>query len=383
MATGAWRRDETPSRAVTMRLKPLLANGALLLGSVAFFLVLAEIALWFLPVNEGFNFLDVDETNPLFRATPEQDVVSSRHWDLYGARTLHVNNAGFRNDQDYVTDPGVPVIAVVGDSYVEAIDVAYEETFFGRLAGNLDPKAKVYSFGFSGAPLSQYLVWSRYARDAFAIDYLVVGVVGNDFDESLAWYKQGPGFHHYAACGDAAHCLKRVDYHRSLVGSLALHSALARYLAYNLGIFSLWESAKSRWHGLFDAATEPAYVGNVSAEADERRLADSRLAADLFLRDVTEFSGLPASRITFVVDGRIYEESEAIFDRSYFGVMRAYFVARARDLGFNVVDMRPVFSQHYREHGLRFESTRDGHWNALGHELIARELGRQYRFLLD
>jgi hypothetical protein len=366
-----------------MKLRPLLINGSLTLGSILFLLVLMEVFLRFLPVNEGFNFVEVDKDDPVFRAIPDQDVVSSLHWDFFAAQTLHVNNAGFRNDQDYGRDHGKPLIAVIGDSYVEAIQVPYAETFFGRLEKNLKPKAEVYSFGFSGAPLSQFLIWSQYAQQNFKNDYLAVNIAGGDFAESLSRYKQGPGFHHYAECGETGYCLELVEFSRSRLGAALKHSALARYLVYNLRVLSLSQSGEALWSSLFQAAAEPAYVGNVSVDADDQRRRDSELAVDLFLKNIPDLAGLPPERITFVFDGRLYEQPEGSFDQSYFGRMRHYFMTRARNLGFGVIDMRPVFSQHYKEHGARFESPRDGHWNALGHELVAAELERHFQAVLD
>jgi len=366
-----------------MKLKPFLINAGLALGSILFLLLMLEVFLRFLPVNEGFSFVDVSKDDPIFRAAPDQDVVSSLHWDFFAAQTLHVNNAGFRNDQEYVRDLDKPLIAVIGDSYVEAIQVPYAETFFGRLQKDLDPKAAVYSFGYSGAPLSQFLIWSQYAHQNFDNDYLVVNIAGGDFAESFARYKQGPGFHHYAECGEGTYCLNLIDFHRSRLAAAVKHSALARYLVYNLRVLSLSQSGRALWDSLFHADAEPAYVGNVSVEASEQRRQDGKLAVDLFLKDMPARAGLPAERITLVFDGRLYEQSAAAFDGSYFGRLRQYFMTRARELGMSVIDMRPVFSQHYREHGVHFESPRDGHWNALGHELVAKELEKLYGPLVE
>jgi hypothetical protein len=365
-----------------VKLRTVLANLSLSLGTVVVVALLAEIALRFAPVNQGFSFPDVDAANPVLHAAPDQDVVSSQYWDFYGARTLHVNNAGFRNDQDYADVHDLPLIAVVGDSYVEAVQVDYADAFFGRLARALEGRARVYSFGFAGAALSQYLVWAKHARERFGNALLVVNVVGNDFDESLAWYKQGPGFHHYAACG-GTYCLMRVDLHRGRLGGLLKHSALARYLVYNLRIAALPAAIGAAWSRPAPAsAGDAAYVGNVAAVVDDKRLAESKLAVDLFLADLPGYAGLAPGDVTFVLDGRDYGQDDAAFDATYFGQMRNYFIDRARSLGFAVIDMRPVFARRHGADGSVFQSPRDGHWNALGHELVAAELAKRFGAIL-
>ena len=84
--------------------------------------------------------------------------------------------------------------------------VPYAETLQGRLAAALAGRFRVYSIAASGAPLSQYLVFAGHAVREFGAGAAVINVVGNDFDESLAAYKLGPGFWLYAP--DAAGTLR-------------------------------------------------------------------------------------------------------------------------------------------------------------------------------
>jgi hypothetical protein len=86
------------------------------------------------------------------------------------------------------------VLAVIGESYIEASSVRYPETMHGRLAKSMEGHLRVYSFAASGAPLSQYVTWARHAAKDYGATALVINVVGNDFDESLAIYKTAPGF---------------------------------------------------------------------------------------------------------------------------------------------------------------------------------------------
>ena len=78
-----------------------------------------------------------------------------------------VNNAGWVNDQDYEHQDVTPLLAIIGDSYIEAMMVPYEQTVYGRLANTLEGRLRVYSFGASGAPLSQYLIWARHAVEHY------------------------------------------------------------------------------------------------------------------------------------------------------------------------------------------------------------------------
>ena len=60
-----------------------------------------------------------------------------------------------------------------------------DKSYPSLLRKYLNDKFDVYSFGKSGAPLSQYLHMSRYVNDYFDPDILILSVVHNDFDESI------------------------------------------------------------------------------------------------------------------------------------------------------------------------------------------------------
>ena len=127
-------------------------------------LLMLEGIFHFLPVNEGLRARPVDDTDPVFRFTANRTATWSSGWNIERVNSVRVNNAGFVNDQNYETDDRRPLLAVVGDSYVEAVMVPYAQTMQGVLAGKAAPGGRVCSFAASGAPLSQYVVWAREAR---------------------------------------------------------------------------------------------------------------------------------------------------------------------------------------------------------------------------
>src|SRR3954451_6065435 len=144
------------------RRKEFLVNLLLSLASIAFCLLAAEVVLRFMPVSTGLRSMPVTAAAPILHFMPNRPFVNSLGWTMHNVVLGRVNNAGFVNDQDYVRD-GPPLIAVVGDSFIEAQMVAYPETLQGRLAAALKDKFRVYSFAGSGAPLSEYLIWAGFA----------------------------------------------------------------------------------------------------------------------------------------------------------------------------------------------------------------------------
>jgi len=347
-----------------LRRLALLAMISVAIGVVATLAVL-EIVLRFLPVREGLGALPVNAQQPYLRFTPQREVVFSVGWDFRLVNKIRVNNFGFVNAQDYSPTARSPLLAVIGDSYVEAAMVPYPDSIHGRLASTIGTWGRVYSFGASGAPLSQYLAYSRYARDTFRPDGLVIVVVGNDFDESLLEYKVAEGFHYFVDDGVGKLRLQLRAHETPLLKSLARRSALVRYVAYNLNVASL----RHRFQ------RSKRYVGNVSAEVDARRVRRSIAAIDYFLETLPEFSGIAPTDIAIVVDGMrpdLYDETtlKAAGD-SYFAQMRSHLLDRGRRLGFVMIDMQPRLIARHRKDGARFEWPFDGHWNSVGHEEAA------------
>lgn len=351
----------------------MLAVASMALSLVALLLLL-ELGFRLLPVNEGLRGLSVDEQNPVFRFTPHRESVYSRGWNFSIVNRVRTNNYGFINDHDYDPALTTPLLAVIGDSFVEAVMVPFAQTGVSRLADSVGAAGRVYGFGTSGSSLSQYLAYARYVRDTFHPTALTVVIVGNDFDESLRTYKNEPGLHYFAESPGGELTLTRLDrpvpWWRDLVGG----SSLAMYLYVNLEIRDVWK--RFAYRPGQSAISRPRFVGNTAAEATAERVADSDRVIDAFLRQLPGMAGLPVSRIALVVDAprpELYDASalEAVSD-SYFSIMRAHLIDRARAGGFEVVDMQPAFLADYAQRRLRFEYPDDNHWNGTGHEVFAR-----------
>lgn len=355
------------SLIVTRRREWALACLASAVGLAAV-LTAAEIVFRFLPVMSAMQPGPVTAADPVYRYQPDRRFVFSRDWDLAMVNRGRVNNAGFVNDQDYRRELRGPLLAIVGDSFIEAFMVPYAETVQGRLARALEPEARVYSFAASGAPLSQYLVWARQAVREYGARALIINVAGNDFDESHISYVRAPGFWVYAPGADGRLRLRLVELRRRLPRTLLAQSAFARYLFINL---HLKEYANGRWLRARLGGHQARVAGYTSADADPGRVGDSLAAIDAFFRDLPEYSGLPPDRISFTVDGFRYPAAAQEGRGTYFDRMREAFQQRALSLGYEVLDLDRFFFADHHARGVPFEYPRDGHWNGHAHGVVA------------
>jgi hypothetical protein len=355
----------------TVALSVLITLGAL------------ELVLRFLPVGSGLRSMPVTAAAPVFHYEPNADYVYSIGWNFEFVNRGHVNNAGFVNDRDYHADDPSPLIVVVGDSYIEALQVPFPQTLEARLASTLSPRARVYSFAASGSPLSQYLVWAQHAVQQYGARAVIINVVWNDFDESYESYRRAPHFWFYVRANDGSLKLKLFEHRRSLLRSLALESALARYLLLNLRLEHFIAEAPFL-HGLLadGAPAQPAAPADLllDADADAERSRISYDVIDAVFRDVPRMIALPPERILFVVDGYHYPDIAAASAEHYYDRMRKIFLARAKAEGYGAIDLQPFFFAHFSAHHQPFEVPHDGHWNGIAHELVA-EAVQQSGFL--
>lgn len=357
-------------------------NLGLLAGTMIVLFLVMELTLSFFPVCKDFWFQAVNKENDVFRASPDRVVQSSKQWDMKLNFKKRVNNAGFVNLNDYLkpsyfasqNKPPSSLLAVVGDSYVEAVQVNDTEPFF-HLLDIAHKDLRVYSFGFSGAGLSQYLIWARHAQQIYKNDYLIINIVGNDFDESLKKYKFSSGFYHYDRNDNGELELTLKEWKPKWFLQIIKKSNVLSYLFNNLMILNTLESVKALFSS-FKQKEEPKYAGNVKASASDDKVNDSYEAIEAFFRDLPKYSGLEPGKILFVMDGMrssIYDQGlKEQVSTSYFNKMRVYFFNRAKELGYNILDLHVTFGDHYDLHKTKFEFPYDGHWNRVGHEVVAK-----------
>lgn len=347
----------------------LLAGTCLLMGSIF------EMALRFFPVNESLLIMPVDVQHDVFHATPNRTIQFSKEWDFRFANKKRINNHGFVNHQDYVYESKKPLVSVVGDSYIESLHIPDGKAYYELIARD-KPNLRYYSFGFSGAPLSEYLIWAKHAAEKYHTKYLIINVVGNDFDESLGKYQVKTGFYHYAEDSKGNLSLQLTNYRMGRMAHMLVHSALARYVVSNMQILHLREKIRN----FLPSLHKPQYAGNVLANVGDQREKDSYKAIDAFYRDLPRMTKLSPENILIVVDvlrEKVYNQQEADSaneENSYFGKMRQYLIQKGRRKGYGILDLQKHFEEDFRKRHQHYEFENDGHWNQLGHQVVAQAI---------
>jgi hypothetical protein len=352
-------------------------------------LAVLEIVLRFSPVQSYIPYQPVTIDNPVARYQPHRSFVYSSQWNFQNINYGRTNAQGFVCDFDYNSAGRRPLIALLGDSYIEARIVPFSQTMQEKIRAALGDAARVYAFAMSGAPLSQYLIFAKMARDTYRPDMLVVNIVSNDFDESFSQYQSIPRFHYFTL--DEHGTLQprlQGSYRPSRLREMLSHSALVRYAYFHLRITDTPRTLRRLVRSLTDMTRSQKTPSTPAPLAikSPKRLEISQKAVDAFLRLLPEYAGLPPGSIALVLDGQRLSLYQGTHKKdAFFELMRSYVRERAGRMGYEVLDMHPVFKRDYQAHGKRFEFEHDAHWNARAHELAAvtilqsRTLGRLFK----
>jgi hypothetical protein len=324
-----------------------------------------ELLLHLLPVKTGLlrpeTYKGAIKNITVNTWEPNSSFLSSTGWALTNVRKGKTNNYGFISPFDY--KKGEKALFVIGDSYIEAQMNDYPETVQGIL-GNLS-KIPCYGVGYSGFSLADYIAVAQYVTKEFNPQGLVISISTGDILGSTGTLAEGAYF--VDGLNDpSGPTLKRPHSggEESRLRNITKYSATLRYLWLNL-------QAQQHFSKINDLISGNRRVKQRSLTTEEKK----RLV-DFLVAQFTKLSVNPKD-ILFIVDGdrdSVYENRKSTRDKIY-----SYFIKVVKAKGFNVLDLEPVFKEEYKKAGLRFDySPRDGHWNYLGHRLIANQVIKFY-----
>ena len=352
-------------RNVTNWIKQILRFASYITFIIVVTFVTLEIIFRFLPVSTSKYLQPVNQENPISHFKKNHLVIINEKPDFSNVRHKQINNWGYFSDYNYQSDRILSKCRsiVIGDSYVEAIQVKNKEAFNSILH---EKGCETFAFGKSGDPLSQYLAYAEFVITEFNPDNLIFSIIANDFDESLIKYKNTPANHYFNDNGE----LLRVDFMPSLIGLFIRGSSFLYYLYNDVKIQVLinrilWKST----------AHEMDYNEFLNARLEDRE-SDSRFAIDLFMEKISEFA--TERQVFLVVDAdrnRIYQGYRNRDENKAVGRLNNYFIQKARRYdNVVIVDMQKYFWKDWMENRTIFNSDQDYHWNAYGHFVVANTI---------
>ena len=223
--------------------------------------IILEIFFRFFPVSESFHQQRVDEEAPYVHFEPNRVVRKQIGFDFSHVTRKQVNNYGYLTDVNFTADSH-PVM-VIGDSFVEPC--RSQTIKRSKDCRRKTCRTEYFAVALSGAPLSQYLAYAKFAEDEFDPTKYVFVIIENDFDESWFRFKWDPGFFYF----DDNEQLSLVEYTPSNLKSILRKSAFLRYLYLDLKIGANLGRRLDMFNGGEVAASQANFS---SAKLDEERL---------------------------------------------------------------------------------------------------------------
>src|SRR3954462_199903 len=198
-------------------------------AAAAVLAVVVEVTLRLLPIVSGVHRQSPNSGATSARLVANHDYTWSMGWDLRHVVKGKTNAMGFIAPYDYATDR--PAIALLGDSFVEAQMLAYDESLAGRLDARLAGGMHALNFGLSGAALPHYLGMAREMGARFRFAGAVVVVTGYDYEEG---FEAKEGVYRWGDDPQRELISLVPAAERGRLQSLAREFALVRYVRANL-----------------------------------------------------------------------------------------------------------------------------------------------------
>ena len=333
--------------------------------------ILLEVVFRVLPTSDSLRVKPVNMSNPYLRYEENRKITKQIGFDFTHVNEKRINNYGFTSKRDFKNDErgGKKVVAVIGDSYVEALQVSDASTFHAKLDSSFN-NIDVYPLGMSGSPLSQYIAYKNYVKNTFRPDLYVFLIIDNDFYHSFRGKEITQGYHYFNESGD----LVRVDYLPSKIKQIARKSAFLRYLHIDLKL----SVQLGRFFQMQSNTTNQSQTNanNEKLKRDEFHEARGKKAVDWFLEDLRDLAAEKPVIILLDGDRRSIYAGEKKRDLNVMNNRHyQYLIEKAQSIpSLSVIDLHPVFQSDWAQSNKEFNFKYDYHWNERGHSVAADAL---------
>lgn len=358
------------------RVKSWALNGILILTAIGFTLGLTEVGLRFLyPQPTGLSHQD-----PYGLAMHWPGI--TRSLPRYGT-TVTFNSAGMRDREHALSKPaGVFRILLLGDSFMEALQVPFEESFpfllEQELARRTGRDIEVVNAGVSGWGTDDELRYLTKYGLQYQPDLVVVAMtIHNDISDNFRedWHTVRNGVLFEEPKEPASYLRYKVI-------------ELKAFLATHFQTYQLWRKVRHRAEIRQIGAQLNSHIVRLFQEPPSDHIRGGFEFTALLLQriqEVTAAAGGETALVLLPLRVQLTDSSFAAFVRAAnadtttmpLTSPQRRLLATARGLDMPVVDLLPVFREWAASGGIDPYLEWDGHWNVTGHRIAALATTRE------
>lgn len=279
----------------------------------------------------------------------------------------HINNAGWNSDEPYneANKRLKPLIAIVGDSYIEGFLVDAKDHLASQLKSLTQDRYDIYEFGTSGVNMAQFINVFNYVQKEFAPDIVLFFINDGDLLESTAGMASSPNNLQFNANSTTISPIAPQPYRPVLWKRIVRKSAFARY------VFFYFQ---------FKLRTPEFYFIKDNKATKSEKKTPNRDTENPVLKIV-------ASKIVDSIK-TINAHAEVIFvlhpDRRRIYELPSSVPALAKEINvvqtvcqensIKYINLNEAFYKDFVVHKKEFNFKNDWHWNAYGNKVAAKEI---------
>jgi hypothetical protein len=361
----------------------LFVAAGLVLCSLILLACLLELVVFrFIFIPSDLPRLAATNAGEVLRFSPSQEG-TYRVKNEISAR-FRINDRGWNSGHvsyKHSSDSSRSLIAIIGDSYVEALQVDHTASVAEILEHQLTA-TDVYRFGLSGAPLSQYLFVYRREVEQFNPDHTIFLLVHNDFKESIVGsqtglYTSSFAKWHLQRDGAIGQLQLPLSYDPFSIATLIRSTNLYRYFVVRMRVNV--SNLKRRVLKLLSSDTPPnsKHIANVDIFGLDDSLVEN--VATTFFEELELLAEETEGQFLVLMDGARGLDGKKCKNGGDRTIqhMNNIVSETAKKHGIKFIDLSEAFYHAQCKKGLALRFKIDGHWTESAHT-IAADIIQQY-----